>query len=697
MSYEEKKNGYMGKVLWIDLEHKAIRKENIPDEDYRRYLGGYGIGAKIIFENQKPGVDPLSGENILGFMSGLLTGTDAIFTCEFQVMGKSPLTHMWGDSNCNSDFAPEIKKTGYDGFFFTGKSEKPVYLLIDGGDIQLIDDSDLWGLDAYETTQTLKERHGESFMIAAIGQGGENQALISGIVLEGGILAGQNGLGALMGSKNLKAVCIKGTHDVKVQDEMAIRLESHKFTSKFQTFKHPAFDYIESELSTKSWATDILAYLYEKGRLDKILPAEINRYTLMKWGTSGFVSLSAMEGDSPIKNWSGSGKVDFPTEKSHKISSDALMKHQDRHYTCESCPIHCGAILKDETLLILTLEKESYDLKDAYKPEYDALCGFGSLLCSDNLEHIIIINDKLIKAGLSITSAAATIGWFYEIYQKDFIDKNHPSLEGLTPAWGENYTALLIVDQMINGTGIGQYLRNGIEVAFQAMLDESIILKVHEDDVKICGMTIHGQELPMHDPRIKSGLAIGVAYEAEPTPGRYVASLKGIYGFMDEERQSTYKMHPLTKYYGKDATGDELMMFSCFTDLINGLGLCPFAFDLDLNLPIVMWTNSATGWDMDFDELLNCGRRIKILRHSFNIREGIQPLDIQLPKRIRETPDDMTGINKDVHHDFDFAKEKYFKAMGYDEVTCKPLKETLKAYDMDFVMDALYPSSKEED
>ncbi len=132
--------GYMGKILWVDLSKGKLTEEEIPDEVYEKYLSGYGLAAKVIFERQKPGVDPLGPDNIFGVMSGLLTGTGSLFTGRWMVTGKSPLTGGWGDANCGGNFAPAIKQAGYDGIFFTGKSKKPVYLLIDGDKQELVDD-----------------------------------------------------------------------------------------------------------------------------------------------------------------------------------------------------------------------------------------------------------------------------------------------------------------------------------------------------------------------------------------------------------------------------------------------------------------------------------------------------------------------------------------------------------------------------
>ena len=156
---EPQKYGYMGKILWIDLTKGKIKEEAISDEYYEKFLTGYGLGAKIIFDHQNPGADPLGPDNIFSIMSGLLTGTGALMNGRWMVAGKSPLTGTWGDANCGGYLAPEIKKTGYDGFFFTGISPEPVYLLIDNDKKELISASDIWGKDTTYTDDYLRKKH----------------------------------------------------------------------------------------------------------------------------------------------------------------------------------------------------------------------------------------------------------------------------------------------------------------------------------------------------------------------------------------------------------------------------------------------------------------------------------------------------------------------------------------------------------
>jgi aldehyde:ferredoxin oxidoreductase len=202
--------GYMGKILMVDLSKGEFLEEKIPDEVYEKYLSGLGLAAHVLYQRIPAGADPLGPDNILGFVSGLLTGTGSLFAGRWMVAGKSPLTGTWGDANCGGSFSPAIKRCGYDGIFFKGISDKPVYLYVSNKKIELKDASSLWGKDAIETEELLQEEYGPSARVAVIGPSGEKLSLISGICNDKGRIAARSGLGSVMGSKKLKAIVLDG-------------------------------------------------------------------------------------------------------------------------------------------------------------------------------------------------------------------------------------------------------------------------------------------------------------------------------------------------------------------------------------------------------------------------------------------------------------------------------------------------------
>ena len=212
-------NGYMGKILFVNLSTGEMKEETPDEKLYRDYIGGYGLGARILYDRQKGGVDPLGPDNILGLVTGPLTGTPAVTGARYVAVAKSPLTGGWGDANSGGYFGPYLKFAGYDAVFFEGISEKPVYLHIDNGKAELKDAGHLWGKDTYETEDALKAEYGKDTHVACIGPAGEKVSLISCIITKRGAAAGRSGLGAVMGSKKLKAVSVTGNMEVTITDK----------------------------------------------------------------------------------------------------------------------------------------------------------------------------------------------------------------------------------------------------------------------------------------------------------------------------------------------------------------------------------------------------------------------------------------------------------------------------------------------
>ena len=212
-------NGIMRKFLIVNLSNKEIQEE-IPDEDiFKNFLGGLGTGVKYLFDNQEGKIDALGPDNILGFVTGLLNGTNFPFSGRYSVVGKSPLTGTWGDANSGGFFGTELKKAGFDAVFVKGISETPVYLWIKDGVAELRDAGHLWGKDTYETENILKkELEDKNVRVASIGQSGEKLSLISGICNDMGRIAARSGLGAVMGSKRLKAVAVRGTQKIQINN-----------------------------------------------------------------------------------------------------------------------------------------------------------------------------------------------------------------------------------------------------------------------------------------------------------------------------------------------------------------------------------------------------------------------------------------------------------------------------------------------
>jgi aldehyde:ferredoxin oxidoreductase len=306
--------GHYGKVMWINLSDESFREESLPDEMYREYLGGYGLACRLIYENTPQNFDPLSHESILGFFPGLLTGTMAPLSGRYMVAGKSPLTGTWGDANSGGTFGPEIKKCGYDGILIEGIADSPKYVVITPDQQEIFDASEIWGLGIIESEKSLKKKHGKFIKTAGIGQAGENLSLISGIANDEGRIAARSGLGAVMGSKKLKMLVLKGNEGVQMHNR-------GKFINLVKEYNK------ENKAEEPGWLwKKIIKFLPKMAKIMRWTnmgmkgPANMIKKIYHNVGTMVANTLSAETGDSPVKNWDGIGMYDFPLEDSMKIS-----------------------------------------------------------------------------------------------------------------------------------------------------------------------------------------------------------------------------------------------------------------------------------------------------------------------------------------------------------------------------------------
>jgi aldehyde:ferredoxin oxidoreductase len=451
-------NGYMGKVLWADLSKQILWDEALEEKLCRQYIGGYGLGAKIIFDKQKAGVDPLGPDNILGFVTGTLTGTQALAASRYVVVGKSPLTGTWGDANSGGDFGPYLKFAGYDAVFIKGIADRPVYIFIDNGKAQIRDAAHLWGKDTYETEDIIKKELGEDVEAACIGPSGEKLSLIAAVINNKGRAAGRSGLGALMGSKKLKAIAVKGS------------------------LKPPLFD--EAKI----------------GELRKQYAAALGGpvATLRSFGTPGILVRCASSGDSPIKNWGGAVTVDFPQYE--KIGANAVVELQEKRYGCYRCVVGCGGHMKAGS-------GEYKYPAGSHKPEYETLGMFGTNLLNDNLDSIIMANDICNRYGLDTISAGSAIGFALECYEKGLI--NRQDADGLEMTWGNHHSIIAMLEKLARREGFGHILADGVKKAAERIGKGSDQYAMH----------VQGQEYAAHDPRRSYPFA--AAYHLDATPGRH--------------------------------------------------------------------------------------------------------------------------------------------------------------------------------
>jgi aldehyde:ferredoxin oxidoreductase len=564
---------YAGKVLFVDLTEGRIYEEKPAEKTYRDFVGGNGLGIRILYEKMKAGVDALGPENILGFVVGGLTGTMAPGSGRHMLVTKSPLTGTWAESNSGGAFGPELKTAGYDAVFFYGISSTPVYLLINDGAAELKDASELWGRDAYETQDMLQHQHPDPcFKIACIGPAGEAMSLLAGIVSERGRIAARNGVGAVMGSKKLKAVVVKGGV------QAIAPVDPIKFNQALQQF---------------------LAII-QNNEFAKALAAS---------GTGNNMSFLVSIGDAPLKNWQLSGLDALPNAAN--LDSGNMDKYKVSSYGCFACPISCGAIIK---------QKEGpFAIKDEmHRPEYQSLAALGGMLMNDNLEAVIKANDICNRYGIDTVGVGGTIAMAMECYEKGLINKE--DTDGIDLTWGNAQAIVAIVEKVAKREGFGAVLADGTQKAAE---------RIGKGAEKYA-ISIRGKSLAFHDPRMSP--VLGAANIADANPAHHMDSQ--ITGMLNDGAAigsdpalQASKQNPFVSY----AIGTE------YHQLLNASGMCSLYTVATTPPPIAELIAGACGWDFSWDEALAVGRRILTLRQAFNAREGLTPDQFEMPKRITTT------------------------------------------------------------
>ena len=615
--------GYNGKILFVDLASGSSKEEILPEKIYREFIGGTGLGVRVLYEHMKPKADPLGPDNVLGFLAGLLTGTKAPMTGRFQVVGKSPLTGGWGDSSGGGSFGPELKATGYDAVFFTGISPKPVYLFLHDGKAEVKDASHLWGKETYQTEEMVRKELGDKLVkVASIGPAGEAKSLLACIMQEDAAAA-RSGLAAVMGAKRLKAVAVRGTKKVPIADSSrfsALRKDALKFAKQTE---HPLGNMLKS------------------------------------WGTNSWMSPLISVGETPIKNWQLFGPEAFPNHG--RLNADEVTKYQPKRIACADCPIGCHGTAK--------LEKGAYAIGEGYKPEYETLALFGPNCLNDDMESVIKANDLCNRFGLDTIGVASAIAFAMECYERGLITKE--DTDGIELTWGNAAAIIVMIEKIARREGFGAVLADGSKRAAEHIGKGSEKYAIH----------IGGQDLPAHDPRTDGGYATGWGYVCDPTPGRHTVSFE----MGSVAGGSPYTPYNELKFSKPDMFDYEANapIYATLSDLhylLISTGACDFVIWGVDTFPLVEFISAAVGWDFTVAEGLKAGRRIQTLRQVFNVREGINTSEWRFPERIEGVL--TAGPTAGRKFDWKTTKEKGYAALGWDAATGKPLDSTLEELEL---------------
>ena len=665
-----------GKILNVNLTTAAIDPEEIPEETYRAYLGGYGLGARLLFDRIPQGADPLGPDNILGFFPGLLTGTP-LFGIRYQAVAKSPKSGGWGDANCGGDFGPFLKHAGWDGLLLLGQSEKPVYILIEDDQVAIKDASDLWGMLAIDVELALKERHGKKASIACVGPAGETLSYMAGICNEKGRLAARSGLGAVMGSKKVKAIVCLASRKILAGDSKDVRM---MVRTSLDEFVKPLAGFFRS------------------------------------YGTTGITAGSAMSGDTPVKNWGGVGRVDFQ-EEAPLLAGDRFNEKMDKNYACWHCPLACGAEshgwdeqeAKAQERIAKRAEERSelrselgggvdeerekaiqaaigaLDQKDTFdatikndpkyayphhthRAEYETAGAFGTMMLNADVNALQYVNHLCNQYGIDTISAGATVAFAMECYEHGLITKEQTG--GIELTWGNTDAIISFLELLGRREGIGELFADGVKPALEKL----------GPDAEPFAMEVGGEELPMHDPKLQPEFY--TTYKLDPTPARhtqYEGSTRPEWGLPTAPQDRN-------EYQGR---GEHHKGRSEYMHVVNSAGMCMFIMFAGPNHRIPEWINLTTGWDTTMEEIIKVGERIANLRMAFSVREGDIVTKRRIPDRLIGKPAQQAGPHDGVTLDTEALEKEFLEACDWDLETATPSRAKLESLGLQDVAEAI--------
>ena len=619
--------GWAGSILRVDLTTERVSKHSLPKELAVSFIGGRGLNSRIIYEEVAPKIDPLSPDNVVVIGAGPLCGTIAPSSGRVTVTFKSPQTGILGDANAGGHFAPELKFAGYDHIIIRGRAEKPVYIWVDDDHVEIRDAKDLWGRDVRETTQIIREDMGdEHIQVMCIGQAGENLVKFAALVCNSTRAAARCGGGAVWGSKNLKAVAVRGTKSVKVADpERFMKVVDR---AREGIVNHPFIKQVVSVYGT----TFLTLSNNSIGRL------------LTRNSQQGFF------------------------EEAFKISGDVfLKKYVVKSKGCFSCPIHCSHYFIART-------RDSLIASEGV--EFEALSSFGARCGNSDFETILKAVDLANRYGLDAISCGGVIAFAIECFEKGLLTEG--DTDGIKLRWGDGETIIQLIHKIAFRQGFGDVLAEGTRTLAEKIGGEA----------KKFAMCIKGLDVNNGDYRGFVGRALcqvtstrgachlrgGGAYETHGKP----EMAEKVFGF---------KIGAPPEYHMK---AEAAIWMENFVAAAASAGLCVFATQWwrpEFVSPEILaeMLSSATGIKYSANKVMEAGERIFNVEKLFNVREGCTSKDDALPRRWIEEPQP-TGPTKGEKFDEEKFKNllrRYYRLRGWDEDTSIPKPETLKRLELE--------------
>ena len=562
-------HGYAGKLLRVNLSLHAISEEPLKPEWVRDYIGGSGLGIRLIYNEVPPATDPLSPAAKLVITTGPVTATVLGTAGRYQVSFKSPLTGILCDSSSGGHWGTGFKQTGYDGLILEGKSDAPVYLFIHDGQVEIRPAGHLWGKNVLETQEMLQAEVGDSkARVLCIGPAGERGVLFASMINDAGRAPGRGGTGAVMGSKNLKAIVVRGTRKIDLADP-----------ERFKVF---------AVNTNKINATD-------PGISD-----------LRRFGTPEVMDNSWPVGDIPVKNWSVGSYENLCTSLGGKKMRETILVE---HVACHNCTIGCSRWVK--------IENGPYQM-DAPGPEYETLGALGSMCLIDDLNAVSYAAHLCNIYGMDTISCGSTIAFAMECYEKGLITKQ--DTDGIELTWGNQDALIEVVKQIAMGEGIGKLLGKGTRKVAEQLGHGAIDFAVQ----------VKGLELPMHDPRAFFSWASN--YATSPRGGCHLHGMSAIYE-NKQAPLPEWGLTGFYPRHSNENKGAITRLAQNWAHILDSMVLCYFATFTQKPSELATLINYATGFELTPQDLLVIGDRINALHRAYNYRCGIRREDDKLPLR----------------------------------------------------------------
>jgi aldehyde:ferredoxin oxidoreductase len=613
-------NGYAGNLLRVFLDEKKAKEEKLNFDDMKKYIGGVGYGAKLLYDELKERIDPLGPNNKIVFATSPLTMNTVPGGGSIELCFKSPLTGAWGESRCGGDFGPEMRKAGYDFIIIEGKADQPVYLVINDGKVSIKFADHLKGKTVTEKIEEIKNDLSDSnFKVMCIGQGGENLVKYA-TVMFGGRAAGRCGAGAVMGSKNLIAIAVKGSGKLKPA-------LPEKYNTVLKTM----------HLVLKN--SDIA-----KG--------------FREFGTMGDMAGNDAAGDWPTKNWQanswGKGQILYDHYEKHNFIKNEMCY--------KGCPIACGRIAQ--------VKEGPFKTPQHSGAEYESLSAFTAFVLNENIDAAVHSSYLCNEYGIDTISTGAVIAFAMECYENGLISQE--DAEGLELTWGNSDILPLLVEKISKREGIGELLAEGVLKAAKKIGKNAEKFAIH----------CKGLEGAAHDPR--SGKALAVTYGTANRGMCHIHPLEGMaydsgkndfgmipYGVPDPNRLNRW-----------DEKGKGKIVKILQDGLVMPDVLCVCKFFMYTGITLEHYAqlmSGITGWQLEGKDLLRIGERVINLQRLFNQREGFAKKDDELTDRAKQRP--LFGIYHDedrcIIKDYEEMLQEYYEARGWDHKTGIPKKEKL--------------------